>query len=178
MQAFPMNFMNNMFEQMKSQDMSSYFKHWKESMKMFEGNNFFTQFQNKADHNEALLKSYENINNLFSSGMRNLEALTEASQKIMANNQEVAKKRATSYQKSYADTMNLLKGLMATKSTECAVAKHTEFATKSFEKLVGDFKDLTESVSESNSKVFENLHTKLNSNLAKQAKDLKAATAK
>jgi phasin family protein len=178
MQAFPNNFMNNMFDQMKSCDGSSFFKAWTDGFKMFENNNFFTNFQGKMKENEAFSKSFESMNTLFNAGMKNLEAVSEASQKIVETGQDVMKKNAAIYQKAYAELMNLTKDLMSTHNPEIAVSKQTDFMKKSFENLVVDFKDLTESVTDSNSKTFNTMNNKLSANIAKHAEKFKKASAK
>ena len=177
MQAFQNNVMNNMFDQWKSFDKMGFFKAWTDSLKSFQGNNCFSSFHHKANENEATMKSFKAINDMFSSGMRNIEAISEASQKLIANNQEAVKKKADVYQRSYADVMSLFKELLATRNPEIAVAKQTDFFKKAFDNIVTDFKKLTESVATSNSKVFETLSAKLSANIEKQTKEFKTAAA-
>jgi len=176
MQAFQKDMFSNMFDQCKVYDKMGVLKMWTDGMKSLEKYNLFGNFHNIAE-NDKVSKSFETMNNLFSAGMKNLEAFSEASQKVFENSQGALKTRMSLYQESYSDFMQLVKELMATKNVEHATSKHTDYVKKTVASLVGDFKNLSNSLSDSNSKVFENLNRKLNENIAKHSREFKTTAA-
>ena len=165
MQAFQNDTFTNMFDQWKVYDKMGFLKMWNDGLKSVEKYNLFGNFHNITE-NDKVSKSFETINTLF-----------EASQKVFENSQEVLKKRMTLYHESYSDFMQLVKELMSTKNLEHATSKHTDYVKKTVASLMSDFKNLTNSLADSNSKIFENLNSKLNTNIAKHSREFKAAAA-
>jgi len=176
MQAFQNDVFNNMFDQWKINDRLGIFKSWSTGLKSLEKFNLFGNFSNISE-NEKVSKSFDTLNNLFSSGMKNVEAFSEASQKVFENGQEVTRKRIDLYQRSYGDFMHLLKDLLTTKNHEMLAAKQTDYFKKAYDSLIVDFKNLSGSLADSNNKIFESLNSKLTENIAKQTKEFKEATA-
>lgn len=176
MQAFQSDVFSNMFDQWKVYDRMGFMKMWSDGLKSLEKFNLFGNFHNITE-NEKVSKSFETINDIFNAGMKNVEAFAEASQKTFEKGQEVTKKRMEVYQTTYSDFMTLLKELMHTKNLEHAATKQADYVKKTTENLMTDFRNLTNSLADSNSRIFENLNAKISENIAKHSRQFKEAAA-
>ncbi len=177
MQAFQNDMFSNMFDQWKVYDKFGVFKIWSDGMKSLEKFNLFGNFHSISE-NDKVSASFDTINNLFNAGMQNLEAFADASHKIFENSQELTKTRVELYQTTYADFMNLLKELMSTRNPEHAATKQADYVKKTTASLMTDFKNLTNALADSNSKIFENLNAKLSENITKHSKHFKDSSTK
>ncbi len=176
MQAFQNDVFTNMFDQWKVYDKMGFLKTWSEGVRSLEKFNLFGSFHNITE-NDKVSRSFETINSLFDAGMKNIEALTEASQLAFENSQEIARKRLELYQTTYSDYMTLMKELLHTRNLEHATTKQADYVKKTSENLMNDFRNLTNSLADSSSKIFENLNSKLGDNIAKHSRHFKEAAA-
>lgn len=174
MQAFQNDVFTNMFDQWKVYDKMGFLKSWSDGVRSLEKFNLFGSFHNITE-NDKVSKSFETINSIFDAGMKNIEAFTEASQRAFENGQEVTRKRMELYQTTYSDYMTLMKELMNTRNLEHATTKQADYVKKTSEHLMNDFRNLTNSLADSNSKIFERLNSKLGENIAKHSRHFKDA---
>lgn len=110
-------------------------------------------------------------NNFASSGVKGVESALEVSKTISKNAEEIMKEKGRILQENADKIFNLMKEIWESPTPEASMSKQAEFSKAAFEKILADFKHLTEMYSKSNMETFEILSGKLQENIKDYPKE-------
>ena len=102
-----------------------------------------------------MLKNTFDYNQFLTTGRRNLEAASEASQAIVESAQAISRRGAEIARESVEGAMKASKDIFTSGTPETNIAKQTEFAKTTFENSLSNFREMSEMVAKSCFEAFD-----------------------
>ena len=124
-----------------------------------------------------LLKNTFDYNQLLTTGRRNLEAASEASQAIVESAQAISRRGAEIARESVEGTLKASKDIFTSGTPETNIAKQAAFAKNAFESSLTNFREISEMVAKSCFEAFDVITSRAAESIEEVSKAAGAATA-
>jgi phasin family protein len=105
-----------------------------------------------------LFKSALDLNQLFSTQRRNIEALSAANQVVVEGAQAISRRQAEVIRSNVEDVLKASKDLLTSGTPESNLSKQSEFAKTIFESTLSNLREITEMATKSGFEAFDVLN--------------------
>jgi len=124
-----------------------------------------------------MFKNTLDMNQLFSTGRRNFEALNEANQVVVESAQTISRRQAEVARANLDNALKVSKELLTTTTPETAISKQSDLMKAFFENTLSNLREVSELVTKSSFEAFDVLNRRTAESLEEISKASATATA-
>jgi phasin family protein len=124
-----------------------------------------------------MFKNTLDMNQLFSTGRRNMEALNEANQVVVESAQTISRRQAEVARANIDNALKVSKELLTTTTPETAISKQSDLMKAFFENTLSNLREVSELVTKSSFEAFDVLNRRTAESLEEISKASAAATS-
>jgi phasin family protein len=131
-------------------------------------------------YNQAFTDMFKNtldMNQIFSTGRRNMEALNEANQVVVESAQTISRRQAEVARANIDNALKVSKELLTTTTPETAISKQSDLLKAFFENTLSNLREVSELVTKSSFEAFDVLNRRTAESLEEISKASAAATS-
>jgi len=131
-------------------------------------------------YNQAFSDMFKNtldMNQIFSTGRRNMEALNEANQVVVESAQTISRRQAEVARANIDNALKVSKELLTTTTPETAISKQSDLLKAFFENTLSNLREVSELVTKSSFEAFDVLNRRTAESLEEISKASAAATS-
>lgn len=124
-----------------------------------------------------LFKNTLDVNQLFSTGRRNMEAANEATQVVVESAQTISRRQAEVARANIDNAIKVSKELLTTTTPETAISKQSDLMKAFFENTLANLREVSELVTKSSFEAFDVLNRRTAESLEEISKASATAAA-